>query len=86
MEQHASAALLPRAMALAASFGEAAPLAVSLVKRNTLDVGAMEVAFETEATGQALCLQSAAHRDAVQRFFDKQPPAFQWPARQDPTP
>jgi 2-(1,2-epoxy-1,2-dihydrophenyl)acetyl-CoA isomerase len=84
MEQHASAALLPRALALAASFGTAAPLAVGLVKRSTLDVGAMEAAFETEATGQALCLQSAAHRDAVQRFFDKQAPAFQWPAKPQP--
>lgn len=83
MEQHASDTLLPRALALAASFAGASPLAQGLVKRMTLDAGAMETAFENEANGQALCFQTAAHREAVQRFFDKQPAAFQWPAFQE---
>ena len=83
MEQHEQPALLPRALALADSFAGASPLAVSLVKRITLDAGAMEAAFEAEANGQALCFQTTPHRDALQRFFDKQPPAFQWPARTD---
>ena len=83
MEQHEQPALLPRALALADSFAGASPLAVSLVKRIALDAGAMEAAFEAEANGQALCFQTTPHRDALQRFFDKQPPAFQWPARTD---
>ena len=81
MEQHEPAALLPRAMALAQSFADASPLAVSLVKRMAADTGALEAAFEAEANAQALCFQTAAHRDAVQRFLGKQPPAFQWPTR-----
>ena len=80
MEQHAPEALLARALALADSFAGASPLAVSLVKRITMDPAAMEAAFENEANGQALCFQTNPHREAVQRFFDKQPPAFQWPA------
>jgi 2-(1,2-epoxy-1,2-dihydrophenyl)acetyl-CoA isomerase len=83
MEQHEQAALLPRALALADSFAGASPLAVGLVKRIALDAGAMEAAFEAEANGQALCFQTTPHREAVQRFFDKEPPAFQWPARTD---
>lgn len=83
MEQHEQAALLPRALALADSFAGASPLAVGLVKRIALDAGAMEAAFEAEANGQALCFQTTPHREAVQRFFDKKPLAFEWPARTD---
>ncbi len=86
MEQHEPGALLPRALALAESFASASPLAVSLVKRFTLDAGAMEAAFEAEANAQALCFQTTPHRDAVQRFFDKQPLAFQWPSHPHPSP
>ncbi|HSV81416.1 MAG TPA: enoyl-CoA hydratase/isomerase family protein [Ramlibacter sp.] len=79
MERHESAELMPRALALAESFAAASPLAVSLVKRMALDPGALEKALEEEANVQALCFQTTPHRDAVQRFFDKQPLAFQWP-------
>jgi 2-(1,2-epoxy-1,2-dihydrophenyl)acetyl-CoA isomerase len=82
MEQHETDALMPRALALAESFGGASPLAVSLVKRFTLDAGAMEAALDAEANAQALCFQTTAHREAVQRFFDKQPLAFQWPTKE----
>jgi 2-(1,2-epoxy-1,2-dihydrophenyl)acetyl-CoA isomerase len=83
MEQHEQAALMPRALALAGSFAGASPLAVSLVKRITLDPGALEAAFEAEANGQALCFQTTPHREAVQRFFEKQPLAFQWPTHKE---
>ena len=83
MEQHEQAALLPRALALADSFAGASPLAVGLVKRIALDAGAMEAAFEAEANGQALCFQTTPHREAVQRFLGKEPPAFQWPVQTD---
>jgi 2-(1,2-epoxy-1,2-dihydrophenyl)acetyl-CoA isomerase len=72
-------ALMPRALALAGSFAGASPLAVALVKRIAADPGAMEAAFEAEANAQALCFQTVQHREAVQRFLDKQPAAFQWP-------
>ena len=83
MEQHEQPALLPRALALAASFAGASPLAVSLVKRMALDPGALEAALEDEANAQALCFQTTPHREAVQSFFDKQPLAFQWPAHKE---
>lgn len=83
MEQHAADGLLPRALALADSFAQASPLAVKLVKRFTCDPGALDAALEEEASAQALCFQTAPHHAAVQRFFDKQPPAFRWPARND---
>jgi 2-(1,2-epoxy-1,2-dihydrophenyl)acetyl-CoA isomerase len=79
MELHAPEALLPRALALADSFAHASPLAVSLVKRQLLDAGALATAFEAEANAQALALGSAPNQEAVQRFVDKQPPAFRWP-------
>ena len=85
MEQHEPEALLPRALALAESFAGASPLAVGLVKRFTLDAGAMEAALEAEANAQALCFQTTAHRAAVQRFLDKQPLDFQWPTDQGET-
>jgi len=83
MEQHDAAGLLPRARALAASFADASPLAVRLVKRMALEPGALEAALENEANAQALCFQTTPHRQAVQRFFDKQPLAFQWPIQEE---
>lgn len=83
MEQHAPEALLQRALALADSFAGASPLAVKLVKRFTRDPAGIEAALEDEATAQALCFQTAPHKEAVQRFFDKQPPAFQWPGKKE---
>ncbi|MBI5276506.1 MAG: enoyl-CoA hydratase/isomerase family protein [Burkholderiales bacterium] len=79
MELHEPDALLARALALAASFAEAAPLAVSLLKRNVADAGALDAALDAEANAQALAFGTAEHRAAVQRFLDKLPPTFQWP-------
>ncbi|MCC6250095.1 MAG: enoyl-CoA hydratase/isomerase family protein [Rubrivivax sp.] len=81
MELHTPEALLPRALALAASFAQASPLAVSLVKRQLHDAGGLATAFEAEANAQALALASAPHREAVERFLGKQPLAFQWPGQ-----
>jgi 2-(1,2-epoxy-1,2-dihydrophenyl)acetyl-CoA isomerase len=72
--------LLQRALALAASFAQASPMAVSLVKRalaaGPTDLHAM---LDMEAEAQALCFGSAPHKAAVARFLDKQPALFQWP-------
>jgi 2-(1,2-epoxy-1,2-dihydrophenyl)acetyl-CoA isomerase len=84
MELREADALMPRALALATSMAAASPLAVALVKRITADPGAMEAAFEAEANAQALCFQTAQHREAVQRFLDKQPAAFRWPDNPHP--
>jgi 2-(1,2-epoxy-1,2-dihydrophenyl)acetyl-CoA isomerase len=79
MELHTPDDLLPRALALADTFAHASPLAVSLVKRQLFDAGALAAAFEGEANAQALALGSAPNQEAVKRFLDKQPLAFQWP-------
>ena len=79
MELHAADALLPRALALAASFSTASPLAVSLVKRAMDDPGALAALLDAEANAQALAFGSAYFKDAVQGFLDKQPPPFTWP-------
>jgi 2-(1,2-epoxy-1,2-dihydrophenyl)acetyl-CoA isomerase len=75
--------LLARAQALAASFNGASPLAVSLVKRACSAAPGADLAtmLAIEADAQALAASTQAHRDAVARFLDKQPPAFQWPAQ-----
>lgn len=74
--------LLQRATQLARSFAGASPLAVGLVKA---EVGMalatdLRTALDNEADHQALCFETEPHRQAVRRFLDKQPAAFQWPA------
>jgi 2-(1,2-epoxy-1,2-dihydrophenyl)acetyl-CoA isomerase len=72
--------VLSRAQALAASFVQASPMAVSLVKRALAGGPAdLQTVLELEADAQALCFGSAAHKAAVTRFLDKQPALFQWP-------
>jgi 2-(1,2-epoxy-1,2-dihydrophenyl)acetyl-CoA isomerase len=77
--------VLARAQAIAASFAGASPLAVSLVKRALAAAPAagLDTVFDFEADAQALCFGSAGHREAVARFLDKQPAAFQWPTGAD---
>lgn len=74
--------LLARARELAASFIGASPLAVSLVKRELGMALATDLrtTLTNEADHQSLCFQSTYHGEAVQRFLDKQPPAFNFPA------
>jgi 2-(1,2-epoxy-1,2-dihydrophenyl)acetyl-CoA isomerase len=72
--------LLRRAQALAASFVNASPLAVSLVKRALAAAPTdLQTMLAIEADAQALCFGSAPHKAAVARFLDKQPALFQWP-------
>ena len=79
MELHEPQALLPRALALAASFEGASPLAVSMLKRVMLDSGALATSLDREANAQALAFGSLYTQQAVARFLDKQAPAFKWP-------
>jgi len=39
--------------------------------------------MDIEATAQAVARTTTWHSDAVQRFLNKQPSAFQWPAKLD---
>ncbi|HSV81717.1 MAG TPA: enoyl-CoA hydratase/isomerase family protein [Ramlibacter sp.] len=84
-ELHEPEQLLPRALAIADSFADASPLAVSLLKRNLIDAGALDQLLDAEANAQALAFNTAEHRDAVRRFVDKQQLAFQWPHLTNPT-
>ena len=82
MELPAPEQLLPRAQALATSFVNASPMAVSLIKRTLAGWGAdLPALLEQEANAQALAMGSAEHRTAVNRFINKEPALFQWPAR-----
>lgn len=82
MEQLPTDQLLDRARALARSFTGASALTTSLIKRELGMALATDAAtaLSAEADHQALCFMSAYHRDAVDRFLDKQPAAFAWPA------
>ncbi len=79
MEVHEPDALLPRALALAASMAGASPLATSLVKRAMGNPGELAALLDGEANAQALAFGSGYTQDAVRRFLDKQAPAFVWP-------
>lgn len=82
MELHSPDDLLPRAQALAASFVNASPVAVSLIKRTLAGWGAeLPALLDLEANAQALAMGTADHRTAVKRFINKEPALFQWPAR-----
>jgi 2-(1,2-epoxy-1,2-dihydrophenyl)acetyl-CoA isomerase len=74
--------LLARAQALARSMAAASPLAVGLVKQSVARSLASDLSsvLASEADHQALCFNTQAHRDAVDRFLNKQPAAFNWPA------
>lgn len=76
-------ALLPRAREFAAALVQASPLATGLVKQDlamSLSADLREM-LALEAEQQSLLFQTAAHRQAVDRFLAKEPTAFQWPAR-----
>ena len=79
MELHEPEALLSRALALAASFEDASPMATSLIKRAMLNPGELGASLDAEANAQALAFGSGYTQGAVQRFLDKQAPAFNWP-------
>jgi 2-(1,2-epoxy-1,2-dihydrophenyl)acetyl-CoA isomerase len=79
--------LMARAQALARSFVGASPVATALIKR---DVG-MSLAndlhslLSLEADHQAMCFETPYQVEAVNRFLNKQPAMFQWPAAPEST-
>ncbi|MBS7781614.1 enoyl-CoA hydratase/isomerase family protein [Acidovorax sp. CCYZU-2555] len=72
--------LQARAQAVAASFVGASPVAVALIKRAVASNGDITTQLELEASAQSLAMGTPAHREAVQDFLQKRPPAFQWPS------
>ncbi|WP_202944562.1 enoyl-CoA hydratase/isomerase family protein [Pseudooceanicola batsensis] len=77
---HAPDQLQDAAFALARRFCNASTLAIGLAKNIlnqsfNLDQRAMA---ELEAMAQALCMDSTYHKEAVQRFLDKEPALFDW--------
>jgi len=80
-EVHDAENLHARAQALAHSFVDAPPTAVSLTKRAvSASLGSdLQTMLELEAAGQALAFGTEYHRGAVARFGRKEPALFRWP-------
>lgn len=81
LELHAPERLMARAQALAASFVQAPPTALSLTKRALSASLCSDLAtmLEMEASGQALAFGTQYHREAVARFVRKEAALFAWP-------
>jgi 2-(1,2-epoxy-1,2-dihydrophenyl)acetyl-CoA isomerase len=77
----AADALLARARAIARSFVQASPAAVSMIKRNLAPQGGeLAALLDAEAQAQAMAMSTPGHRVAVNRLLEKQAPPFNWPA------
>ncbi|GAA5118824.1 enoyl-CoA hydratase/isomerase family protein [Alloalcanivorax gelatiniphagus] len=70
-----------RALEIAKAFEGASPAAVAMIKNEIrhLTAGDSDDLLHREAVGQAVLFDTSAHRDAVDRFLNKKPAAFQWP-------
>jgi 2-(1,2-epoxy-1,2-dihydrophenyl)acetyl-CoA isomerase len=74
-------ALLARARAIARSFVQASPAAVSMIKRNLAPQGGeLAALLDAEAQAQAMAMSTPGHRLAVNRLLEKQAPPYNWPA------
>lgn len=82
MDIHPADKLQDATMELARQMKEASPTAFAITKRVTnqaFDNDANGI-LEMEAAGQAICLSSDYHKDAVDRFVAKKPLKFMWQA------
>jgi 2-(1,2-epoxy-1,2-dihydrophenyl)acetyl-CoA isomerase len=80
MELHAPENLMARANTLAASFVNASPMAVSMIKRSLAGWGGdLSPSLEFEVNAQALAVGTQEHKTEVKKFLDKEQLAFQWP-------
>ena len=80
MEVFAQDKLYDEAVALARRMQDTSPTAFAITKRvtnQTFDNNAASI-MEMEAAGQAVCLATNYHVDAVKRFVDKRPLRFNW--------
>ncbi len=80
LEIHQPEALMDAALTLARRFDSASRLATGMSKTilNQALHSDQRALADMEAMAQALCLASDYHKEAVQRFLDKQPLAFDW--------
>ena len=72
--------LLPSAIKMASKFSHASRVGMGLTKNiinQALDLNYRSAA-ELEANGQAICAASPYHHQAVARFLNKEPIAFDW--------
>lgn len=74
---------LARAQQLAGSFRHASAAALSMSKQalNTSMHSDLQTMLMTEAFAQGIAMSSGEHKEAIQRFLDKAPLRFQWPAK-----
>ncbi len=75
--------LLDEALAMAARFHGAATQAIGISK-NILNRSFnldQDTLAELEAAAQAMVMKTDYHQDAVARFLNKQPRAFEWPPK-----
>lgn len=79
------AQLRARAAQLAASLACASPVAFAMAKRalNQSLGSDLRTLLEIESAAQGIAITTAFHREAAQRFRDKAPPLFSWPAAAD---
>ncbi|SLN12635.1 enoyl-CoA hydratase/isomerase family protein [Oceanibacterium hippocampi] len=73
--------LAEAARALAGRFLHASPVAIGVAKGilNQSFSSDLRQILEMEASGQGICMESEAHREAVRRFVAKEPARFVWP-------
>jgi 2-(1,2-epoxy-1,2-dihydrophenyl)acetyl-CoA isomerase len=82
MDVYPAETLLDEALALARRMQGGSAIAFGITKRianQAFDNDAMAL-VEMEAAGQAICLASDYHKDAVSRFVEKKPLRFNWEA------
>jgi 2-(1,2-epoxy-1,2-dihydrophenyl)acetyl-CoA isomerase len=77
--------VLERAQQMAKCFALAAPAALAMTKRafNVSINSSLETMMDIESDAQAVARTSQWHAEAVQRFLNKSPSAFQWPGSLD---
>jgi len=80
MDVYPSEGLRDAAKALAERMGDASPTSIGVAKRITNQAFDNDAAalLEMEAAGQAVCMASDYHTDAVTRFAEKRPLKFNW--------
>jgi 2-(1,2-epoxy-1,2-dihydrophenyl)acetyl-CoA isomerase len=78
--------LAARARAIAASFVNASPAGIGLIKSGLARSFDSDLAtmLALEAAAQGIAFSTGYHRAAVKRFLDKQPALFQWPPGKAP--
>jgi enoyl-CoA hydratase/carnithine racemase len=83
LETHPASQVQERARAIARCLAEASPVALSITKR-ALNVSLrsdLQTMLMLESDGQGVAMSTDYHTMALQRFFDKKGPPFQWPAQ-----